>query len=191
VATVSEASPTKSRLSESKDCLQALPSESDFNKVKTVKKMKKYFNSNETLEMCDVKVAEDGRIEIQTKSYHAPELARLGCPPNPTHSIRGRVTKVEQSFVFAPYAEASRKPTYSKQVVVGSTTLGVTEDKVKISFMVPRHLAKPLMLMYIQSEIDEVKRRLETDVYDMLKGDPLSPADSSPSMGSAETTIKG
>ena len=149
--------------------------------------MKKYFNSNETLEMCDVKVAEDGRIEIQTKSYHAPELARLGCPPNPTHSIRGRVTKVEQSFVFAPYAEASRKPTYSKQVVVGSTTLGVTEDKVKISFMVPRHLAKPLMVMYIQSEIDEVKRRLETDVYDMLKGDPLSPADSSPSMGSAET----
>ena len=130
--------------------------------------MEKYFNSNETLEMCDVKVAEDGRIEIQTKSYHAPELARLGCPPNPTHSIRGRVTKVEQSFVFAPYAEASRKPTYSKQVVVGSTTLGVTEDKVKISFMVPRHLTKALMVMYIQSEIDEVKRRLETDVYDML-----------------------
>ena len=168
MATVSEASPTKSRLSESKDCLQALPSESDFNKVKKSKKMEKYFNSNETLEMCDVKVAEDGRIEIQTKSYHAPELARLGCPPNPTHSIRGRVTKVGQSFVFAPYAEASRKPTYSKQVVVGSTTLGVTEDKVKISFMVPRHLTKALMVMYIQSEIDEVKRRLETDVYDML-----------------------
>ena len=135
-------------------------------------KMKKYFNSNETLEMCDVKVAEDGRIEIQTKSYHAPELARLGCPPNPTRSIRGRVTKVEQSFVFAPYAEASRKPTYSKQMVVGSTTLGVTEDKVKISFMVPRHLAKELMVMYIQSEIDEVKRRLETDVYDMLAASP-------------------
>lgn len=130
--------------------------------------MKKYFNSNETLEMCDVKVAEDGRIEIQTKSYHGPELERLGCPPNPTHTIRGRVTKVEQNFVFAPYAEASRKPTYSKQVVVGSTTLGVTEDKVKISFMVPRHLAKPLMVMYIQSEIDEVKRRLALDVYDML-----------------------
>jgi hypothetical protein len=130
--------------------------------------MKKYFNSNETLEMCDVKVAEDGRIEIQTNSSHAPELARLGCPPNPTHSIRGRVTKVEQSFVFAPYAEASRKPTYSKQMVVGSTTLGVTEDKVKISFMVPRHLAKELMVMYIQSEIDEVKRRLETDVYDSI-----------------------
>ena len=139
-----------------------------INNDKTEKKMKKYFNSNETLEMCDVKVSQDGRIEIQTKSYHAPELARLGCPPNPTHSIRGRVTKVEQTFVFAPYAEASRKPTYSKQVVVGSTTLGVTEDKVKISFMIPRHLRKELMLMYIQSEIDEVKRRLETDVYDSL-----------------------
>ena len=134
--------------------------------------MKKYFNSNETLEMCDVKVSQDGRIEIQTNSSHAPELARLGCPPNPTHSIRGRVTKVEQSFVFAPYAEASRKPTYSKQVVVGSTTLGVTEDKVKISFMVPRHLRKELMLMYIQSEIDEVKRRLALDVYDMLAASP-------------------
>ena len=53
-------------------------------------------------------------------------------------------------------------------MVVGSTTLGVTEDKVKISFMVPRHLTKPLMVMYIQSEIDEVKRRLNEDVYDSL-----------------------
>ena len=130
--------------------------------------MKKYFNSNETLEMCDVKVAEDGRIEIQTKSYHAPELARLGCPPNPTHSIRGRVTKVEQSFVFAPYAEASRKPTFERKVVVGSTTIQCTEEKVKFSFLVPRHLSKAMMTLYIQSEIDEVKRRLETDVYDSL-----------------------
>ena len=141
--------------------------------------MKKYFNSNETLEMCDVTVAEDGRIEIRTNSNHASELARLGCPPNPTHSIRGRVTKVEQSFVFAPYAEASRKPTYKKQVVVGGTTLQCTEDKVKISFMVPRHLAKPLMLMYIQSEIDEVKRRLETDVYDMLASSGQQSTDNS------------
>ena len=53
-------------------------------------------------------------------------------------------------------------------VVVGSTTLQCTEEKVKISFMVPRHLTKALMVMYIQSEIDEVKRRLETDVYDTL-----------------------
>ncbi len=130
--------------------------------------MKKYFNSNETLEMCDVKVAEDGRVEIQTKSYHAPELERLGCPPNPTGAIRGRMTRVDQDFVFAPYAEQSRKPTYSKQVVVGSTTLQCTEEKVKISFMVPRHLRKDIFILYVQSEIDEVKRRLALDVYDML-----------------------
>lgn len=155
--------------------------------------MKKYFNSNEKLEYCTVDVTENGQITIATQPYHAPELERLGCPPNPTHSIRGRVTMSydRKEFIFAPYAEGARKPTYQKQVVVGSTTLAVTEDKVKISFMVPRHLEKRLMLLYVQSEIDEVKRRLETDVYDMLKADPLSPADSSPSMGSTETTVKG
>ena len=126
---------------------------------------KKIFQSNETLEMCDVKVSEDGRIEITTKSYHNGELGRLGTPEK---AIRGRVKMVEKDFVFDPYAEGARKPTYKKQVVVGSTTLAVTEDKVKVSFLVPRHLSKPLMTLYIQSEIDEVKRRLETDVYDML-----------------------
>ena len=125
----------------------------------------KIFQSNETLEMCDVKVCEDGRIEITTKSYHGDELERLGTPEK---AIRGRVQMVEKNFVFAPYAEGSRKPTYKKQVVVGSTTLAVTEDKVKVSFLVPRHLSKPLMTLYIQSEIDEVKRRLDTDVYDYL-----------------------
>ena len=126
---------------------------------------KKIFQSNETLEMCDVKVSEDGRIEITTKSYHTAELERLGVPEK---TIRGRMKMVEKDLVFDPYAEGSRKPTYSKQVVVGSTTLAVTEDKVKVSFMVPRHLSKPLMTLYIQSEIDEVKRRLDTDVYDSL-----------------------
>lgn len=139
--------------------------------------MKKYFNSNETLEMCDVKVAEDGRMEIQTKSYHAPELERLGCPPAPTHSIRGRVIREEQSFVFAPYAEASRKPTFSDQVVVGSTALQRTTDKVKISFAVPCHLSKDIFIMYVQSEIDEVKRRLALDVYDRLTAKPATNAD--------------
>jgi hypothetical protein len=123
------------------------------------------FQSNETLEMCDVKVSQDGRIEIATKSYHTEELARLGTPEK---AVRGRVQMVEQNFIFAPYAEGSRKPTYKKQLVVGSTTLAVTEDKVKVSFMVPRHLSKPLMTLYIQSEIDEVKRRLDSDVYDSL-----------------------
>ena len=124
-----------------------------------------YFQSNETLEMCDVKVSEDGRIEITTKSYHNGELGRLGTPEK---AIRGRVKMVEKNFVFDPYAEGARKPTYSKQLVVGSTTLAVTEDKVKVSFLVPRHLSKPLMTLYIQSEIDEVKRRLDSDVYDSI-----------------------
>ena len=125
----------------------------------------KIFNSNETLEMCDVTVTQEGSVTIKTKSYHTAELERLGVPEK---AIRGRVKMVEQNIVFDPYAEGSRKPTYKKQVVVGSTTLAVTEDKVKISFMVPRHLSKPLMTLYIQSEIDEVKRRLDTDVYDYL-----------------------
>ena len=130
------------------------------------------FQSNETLEMCDVKVSQDGRIEIATKSYHAEELQRLGTPEK---AIRGRVTKVEQSFIFAPYAEASRKPTFEKKVVVGSTTLQCTEDKIKVSFLVPRHLRKDVMVMYIQSEMDEVKRRLVTDVYDALTSNESQP----------------
>ena len=126
---------------------------------------KQHFQSNETLEHCEVKVTQDGRIEIQTQSFHRAELERLG---KPEKAVRGRVGMVDSNFVFSPYAEGSRKPTFSKQVVVGSTTLAVTEDKVKVSFLVPRHLSKPLMTLYIQSEIDEVKRRLDADVYDTL-----------------------
>ena len=103
-------------------------------------------------------------MTVMTREYaHSGALKRLG---KPEKTIRGRVKMVDTSFVFEPYAEASRKPTYQKQVVVGSTTLAVTEDKVKVSFLVPRHLTKPLMVMYIQSEIDEVKRRIEEDVYE-------------------------
>ena len=125
---------------------------------------KKYFNSNETLEMCDVTVTQEGNVTIKTK-YCSAELARLG---KPEKAIRGRMKMVEKDLVFDPYAEGTRKPIYKKQVVVGSTTLAVTEDKVKVSFLVPRHLSKPLMTLYIQSEIDEVKRRLDADVYDYL-----------------------
>ena len=127
------------------------------------------FQSNETLEMCDVKVSQDGRIEIATKSYHTEELQRLG---KPEKAVRGRMKMVEQNFIFDPYAEASRKPTFEKKVVVGSTTLQCTEDKIKVSFLVPRHLRKDIMVMYIQSEMDEVKRRLVTDVYDALTASP-------------------
>ena len=125
----------------------------------------KIFQSNETLEACDVKVSQDGRIEINTRGWNNAALERLG---KPEKAIRGRMKVVEQNFIFDPSAEGTRKPTYKKQVVVGSTTLAVTEDKVKVSFLVPRHLSKPLMTLYIQSEIDEVKRRLEEDVYEAL-----------------------
>ena len=142
----------------------------------------KRFNSNETLEMCDVRISENGQIEISTKSYHTTELERLG---KPEKAIRGRMKMVEKNFIFDPYAEGSRKPTFSKQVVVGSTTLAVTEDKVKVSFLVPRHLSKPLMTLYIQSEIDEVKRRLDTDVYDSLIRSQQSTVNSQQTKGGA------
>ena len=141
--------------------------------------MKKYFNSSETLESCDVHISENGKMKVMTKSYHSGALERLGATDK---AIRGRVKMVEKDFVFEPYAESTRKPTYQKQVVVGSTTLAVTEDKVKVSFLVPRHLTKPLMVLYIQSEIDEVKRRLEADVYDTVVASP------SPSQGGVTQT---
>lgn len=124
-----------------------------------------YFNSNETLEMCDVKISEKGRIEINTKSYHSAELERLGTPEK---TIRGRVKMEKQNFVFEPYAEQSRKPTYKKQVVVGSTTVAVTEDKVKLSLVLSRNYSKEMLVRLIEAEMEEVLRRIEEDVYDSI-----------------------
>ena len=124
-----------------------------------------YFNSNETLEMCDVKISEKGRIEINTKSYHSAELERLGTPEK---TIRGRVKMEKQNFVFEPYAEASRKPTYKKQVVVGSTTVAVTEDKVKLSLVLSRNYSKEMLVRLIEAEMEEVLRRIEEDIYDTV-----------------------
>ena len=126
---------------------------------------KKVFKSNETLEMCDVSVCQDGRIEVNPKNWNTLALERMGTPEK---CVRGRMNMVDSHIVFAPYAEASRKPTFERKVVVGSTTIQCTEEKVKFSFLVPRHLSKHLMVMYVQSEIDEVKRRLVEDVYDAL-----------------------
>ena len=124
-----------------------------------------YFNSNETLEMCDVKISEKGRIEINTKSYNSAELERLGTPEK---TIRGRVKMEKQNFVFEPYAEQSRKPTYKKQVVVGSTTVAVTEDKVKLSLVLSRNYSKEMLVRLIEAEMEEVLRRIEEDVYDSI-----------------------
>ena len=125
-----------------------------------------YFHTNETLEMCDVKVGQDGRVDIVTKSYHNEEMARMG---RLTKKLAGSLAQTDEGFTFAPYQKGTGRSPYEHQVVVGSTTLKATKDKVYISFAVPRHLAKDLKTMYIQSEIDEVKRRIEEDVWEKLK----------------------
>ena len=129
-----------------------------------------YFNSSETLDMCDVRISENGKIEVATKCYHSDALARMG---RLTKKLAGSLAQTDEGFTFAPYQKGSGRSPYEAQVVVGSTTLKTTKDKVYVSFAVPRHLAKNLMTLYIQSEMDEVKRRIEEDLYDKLMGSPL------------------
>ena len=131
--------------------------------------MTKYFNSNETLDMCDVHVSENGKIEVVTKSYHSDALERLG---EPEKTIRGRVKMEKQNLVFEPYAEASRRPTYTKKVIVGSTTVAVTNGSVKLSLVLSRNYTKEMLARLIESEIEEVVRRLREDLYDTLMETP-------------------
>ena len=127
---------------------------------------KQYFNSNETLEMCDVKVGQNGKLEILTKSYHSDALERLG---KLEKTIRGRVKMEDQNLVFEPYAEASRRPTYKKQVHVGScTTLAVTADKLKISMVMGRHMGQTRTIDFIRAEMDDILHQLEGELYDEL-----------------------
>ena len=123
------------------------------------------FNSNETLEMCDVRISENGKIVISTKSYHSDALERLG---DPERAIRGRVKMEKQSFVFEPYAEASRRPTYRKKAVVGSTTIAVTDGNVKLSLVLSRNYSKDMLTRLIEAEVEEVIRRIREDLYDYL-----------------------
>ena len=127
--------------------------------------MTKYFNSNETLDMCDVHVSENGKIEVVTKSYHSDALERLG---ELEKIVRGRVKMEGKNLVFEPYAEASRKPTYTKKVIVGSTTVAVTNGSVKLSLVLSRNYTKEMLTRLIESEIEEVVRRLREDLYDTV-----------------------
>ena len=136
--------------------------------------MTKYFNSNETLDMCDVHVSENGKIEVETKSYHSDALERLG---ELEKIVRGRVKMEGKNLVFEPYAEASRKPTYTKKVIVGSTTVAVTNGSVKLSLVLSRNYTKEMLTRLIESEIEEVVRRLREDLYDTIVASP------SPSQG--------
>ena len=126
----------------------------------------KYFNSNETLEMCDVHISENGKMVVATKSFHSSEMERLGTPEK---IIRGRVKMEKQNFVFEPYAAQSRKPTYSKQVHVGScTTLAVTADKLKISMVMGRHMGQQRTIDFIRAEMDDILAQLEGELYNEL-----------------------
>ena len=115
--------------------------------------------------MCDVHVSENGKIVISTKSYHSDALERLGTPEK---TIRGRVKMEKQNLVFEPYAEASRRPTYQKKAVVGSTTIAVTDGNVKLSLVLSRNYSKDMLTRLIEAEVEEVIRRIKEDLYDYL-----------------------
>lgn len=128
--------------------------------------MKKYFNSNERLEMCDVLVSENGRIEIETKNYHREQLAALG---KLDKVIPGRIKMNEANLEFEPYGKQTRKPTYQKQVRVGScSTLAVTADKLKISMVINRHMGQQRMVEFVSAEMDDILAQLEGELYDLL-----------------------
>ena len=128
--------------------------------------MAKIFNSNEILEMCDMHVSENGKMVVATKSFHSAELERLGTPEK---VIRGRFKLKDRTFIFDPYAEQSRKPTYSKQVHVGScTTLAVTADKLKISMVMGRHMGQARTIDFIHAEMDDILAQLEGKLYNEL-----------------------
>ena len=139
---------------------------SEASPIKPKKKMAKIFNSNEILEMCDVHVSENGKIEVVTDILHSSTLERLG---KPEKAIRGRVKVAEGVFTFEPYGEASRRPTYKKQVHVGAcTTLAVTADKLKISMVVGRHMGQTRTIDFIRAEMDDILQQLEGELYDEL-----------------------
>ena len=129
--------------------------------------MKKYFNSSETLESCDVHVNESGKMVVMTRDLlHTNALKRLG---KPEKTIRGRVKMEDTRFVFEPYAEASRKPTFKKQVHVGScTTLAVTDDKLKLSMVMSRHMGQQRTIDFIRAEMDDILAQLESELYNQL-----------------------
>ena len=114
--------------------------------------------------MCNVIVTQEGGVTIKTK-YCSAELERLG---KPEKAIRGRMKMVEKDFVFEPYAEASRHPTYKKKAVVGSTTIAVTDGNVKLSLVVSRNYTKEMFTRLIEAEMEEVIRRLKEDLYDAI-----------------------
>ena len=119
--------------------------------------------------MCDVHISDNGKMVVETKSYHSNALERMG---KPEKIIRGRVKMEDKNLVFEPYAELSRKPTFQKQVRVGScTTLAVTADKLKISLVMPRHMGQQRTIDFIRAEMDDILHQLEGELYEQLSGE--------------------
>lgn len=126
---------------------------------------KNVFNSNETLECCDVRVSRNGAIEVETKSYNRDVMERLGVP---SKVVRGRIKVANRNICFTPYAESTCKPIFTARATVGCTTIAVTGDKVKLSLTMPRRMGQAQLVMFIEEEMKEVTRRIKSDLYTSL-----------------------
>ena len=124
----------------------------------------KYFNSSETLRMCDVHVSENGKIEVVTSSLYSSELERLG---KPEKTIRGRVRMEKQNFVFEPYAEASRRPTIDNTLRIGNTAVQTTERLFKLTVTLPKTMSQHMLRAVIEDEVKEIIARWD-EVYNAV-----------------------
>lgn len=125
-----------------------------------------YFNSDQVLDLCKVSVSKCGNVKVETMSYHSDQLAALG---KLDRVVPGRLRMNAPNIEFEPYAKQSRKPTYQKQVRVGScSTLAVTADKLKISMVMNRHMGQQRTIEFIRAEMDDIIAQLEGELYNQL-----------------------
>lgn len=126
--------------------------------------MTKYFNSSETLKMCDVHVSENGKIEVVTDILHTSALERLG---KPEKTIRGRVKMDDQNLVFEPYAEQSRKPIVDNTLRIGNTAVQTTGRLFKLTVTLPKTMSPHMLRAVIEDEVKEIISRWD-EVYDAV-----------------------
>ena len=125
-----------------------------------------YFNSDQVLDLCKVLVSRNGNVKVETMPYHSEQLAALG---KLDKVIPGRLKMNAPNLEFEPYGKQTRKPTYQKQVRVGScSTLAVTADKLKISMVINRHMGQQRMVEFVSAEMDDILAQLEGELYDLL-----------------------
>lgn len=125
-----------------------------------------YFNSDQVLDLCKVSVSKSGNVKVETMSYHSDQLAALG---KLEKVIPGRLRMNAPNIEFEPYGKQTRKPTYQKQMRVGScSTLAVTADKLKISMVMNRHMGQQRTIEFIRAEMDDIIAQLEGELYNQL-----------------------